>query len=64
MALGRKALIALLVIAAVPLSVPAIAYGVGLLKVQGRPVPANPASAKFDWNGPAALQCAATKTGK
>jgi hypothetical protein len=42
MSAGRKALIALLVVLAVPLSVPAIAYGVGLIKIEGRPVPANP----------------------
>ena len=42
MSAGRKALVTLFVVSAVTLSVPAIAYGVGLMKIEGRPVPADP----------------------
>jgi hypothetical protein len=42
MSAGRKALVALAVVAAVALSIPAIAYGAGLMKIEGRPVPADP----------------------
>lgn len=42
MAAEHKALTALLVVSGVALSIPAIAYGVGLLKIEGRPVPADP----------------------
>jgi hypothetical protein len=42
MAIGRKSVTALVVLLAVPLSVPALAYTVGLFKIDGRPVPASP----------------------
>jgi hypothetical protein len=42
MGLRRKATALLISVLGVPLTIPAIAYGVGLLRVQGRPVPANP----------------------
>jgi hypothetical protein len=42
MTVGRKSAVALLVLLAVSLSLPAIAYGVGLWNIDGRPVPENP----------------------
>jgi hypothetical protein len=44
MAVGRKVATALLVLAGVPLSIPAIGYGLGLFKIEGRPSPADPES--------------------
>jgi hypothetical protein len=44
MAAGRKALITLVTMVAVVLSIPAIAYAIGLSKIDGRPLPADPAS--------------------
>ena len=42
MSAGRKTLAALLVLSGAALSIPPIAYGVGLLKTEGRPLPADP----------------------
>jgi hypothetical protein len=43
MTVGRNTIVSLLVLLAVPLSVPVIAYRVGLFNIAGRPVPADPA---------------------
>lgn len=42
MSVGRNTLAALLALSGVAFSIPAIVYGVGLLKIEGRPVPADP----------------------
>ena len=44
MAVGSKTLVTLLALSGVMLSIPAIAYWVGLLKIEGRPLPADPRS--------------------
>jgi hypothetical protein len=43
MAAGRRTVSALLLVVGLVLSVPAVLYGIGLFKVHGRPIPADPA---------------------